>query len=747
MTGVRSAAASDTSSYRVTRCATVEVRVCRSVSACALPRPSATASARFAKTTVSQSQIAMPQVNADRHRRAARRPGAAEERLGDGDHRGERRADLDDEHDGVVPHLSRVELAQGAGERLEELRRTEAAHGALRRRTHRPWGVAGHFGDGGGHGSAQPFRQGTQRENGEIGEGGDEDRHADEEADELRPVGGEGARGRGHLVLRGEAAREGEHEHDRHEPAEQHRDAERRVEPRRVRRESREGGAVVVRRRGERVEHLGHAVDAGVPDRHGLDVLADAGDREAQGGAGEHERRRDEDVEARELDLARADLLAEVLGRAAHQEAGDEHRDDREHQHAVEAGSDAAGGDLAEHHVQHRHHAAERGVRVVHRVHRTGRREGRGPGEQRRGEDAVPLLLALHRPAGELGGGARAVQLECAQRGDRDDGERRHDGQDRVALLVTADHPAEGARERERDGEQECDLEEVRPAGRVLERVRGVRIEEPAAVRAELLDDLLRGNRSARQVLGVAGERRDLGEAVEVLHHAARDQYDRADDRDREQQPERPSEQVDPEVSDRAGPAAREATHQGDGHRDADRGRHEVLHGQAGELHGIAHRDVGRVRLPVRVRHEGGRRVERQAFGNGGEAERVRQDRLRALEDVHEDHADDREGQHAPQVRRPRLLGAGVDADDAVEAAFDPPVLRRRVDVRHVVAEGAVQEREDQDEGGRLCDGEQHIHQNRSGLTRAYTRYTTAATPNATARSSKKITASRLPSR
>ena len=63
LSGVRSAAASATSSYLVTRCATVEVRVWRSVSACALPRPSATDSERFAKITVSQSQMAMAQVN------------------------------------------------------------------------------------------------------------------------------------------------------------------------------------------------------------------------------------------------------------------------------------------------------------------------------------------------------------------------------------------------------------------------------------------------------------------------------------------------------------------------------------------------------------------------------------------------------------------------------------------------------------------------------------------------------------
>ncbi len=125
--GVRSAAASVTSSYLVTRCATVEVRVCRSVSACALPRPSATDSARFAKTH------GEPQPDGDRpgerrrHLGAAGGAGPTQERLGDRDHGGERCADLDDEHDGVVPHLSRVELAERTGQRPEELRRAEAA--------------------------------------------------------------------------------------------------------------------------------------------------------------------------------------------------------------------------------------------------------------------------------------------------------------------------------------------------------------------------------------------------------------------------------------------------------------------------------------------------------------------------------------------------------------------------------------------------------------------------------------------
>ncbi len=110
------------------------------------------------------------------------------------------------------------------------------------------------------------------------------------------------------------------------------------------------------------------------------------------------------------------------------------------------------------------------------------------------------------------------------------------------------------------------------------------------------------------------------------------------------------AEQVDPEVADRARPAARESAHQGDRDGDADRGRHEVLHGEPGELHGVAHRELGRVRLPVRVRDERGRGVERQPLGHGGEAERVREHRLGALQDVDEEHADDREREHAAQV-------------------------------------------------------------------------------------------------
>ena len=91
-------------------------RARRSASACALPRPSATASARLAKTH------GQPQPDGDR-------PGE-HGRVGDRQHGGEDRADLDDEHDRVAPQRARVELAQRVGQR----RRAAAWGRAARRR-------------------------------------------------------------------------------------------------------------------------------------------------------------------------------------------------------------------------------------------------------------------------------------------------------------------------------------------------------------------------------------------------------------------------------------------------------------------------------------------------------------------------------------------------------------------------------------------------------------------------------------
>ena len=79
----------------------------------------------------------------------------------------------------------------------------------------------------------------------------------------------------------------------------------------------------------------------------------------------EHGQRDAERAEHDELDLARLDLLAQVLGRAADHEPGEEHREQDEEQHPVEPRADAAEDDLAHRDVGERHGAAQAG----HRLH------------------------------------------------------------------------------------------------------------------------------------------------------------------------------------------------------------------------------------------------------------------------------------------------------------------------------------------------------------------------------------------
>ena len=69
-----------------------------------------------------------------------------------------------------------------------------------------------------------------------------------------------------------------------------------------------------------------------------------------------------------DLHFARFDLMSEEFGRAAHHQSADEDGDDQEGEVVHPPHSDAA-EPAVDLHVEHLHHAAERGLRVVHRVH------------------------------------------------------------------------------------------------------------------------------------------------------------------------------------------------------------------------------------------------------------------------------------------------------------------------------------------------------------------------------------------
>ena len=94
------------------RLAMVSVRARRSVAACALPRPSAIASAKFANSTVNQSQavICSSKPRPCRPAAACRRSSRVVIAL----------AHLDDEHDRVPHHDARIELLHRRQQRLPD---------------------------------------------------------------------------------------------------------------------------------------------------------------------------------------------------------------------------------------------------------------------------------------------------------------------------------------------------------------------------------------------------------------------------------------------------------------------------------------------------------------------------------------------------------------------------------------------------------------------------------------------------
>ena len=238
---------------------------------------------------------------------------------------------------------------------------------------------------------------------------------------------------------------------------------------------------------------------AGV-ERAGDPFRQDAGER----GEAEDAGAEDEGDEHRHLDLEGLDLLAEVLRRPADHQAGDEHRQDgADDEHAVHARTDAAGRDLAELHVEQRDETGDRLEAVVPGVDGAGAGAGRDRREQATEGGTETDLLAFHVAERRLVDGRREQRVADVLVVHRDDGadeqDRRHRREDRPTLALVAGIAPEGVGQRERHHEDGEHLEPVGQRRRVLERVGRVRVEEAAAVVAQLLDPLLGRDRADRR--------------------------------------------------------------------------------------------------------------------------------------------------------------------------------------------------------------------------------------------------------
>ena len=99
---------------------------------------------------------------------------------------------------------------------------------------------------------------------------------------------------------------------------------------------------------------------------------------------------------------------------------------------------------------------------------------------------------------------------------------------------------------------------------------------------------------------------------------------------DGQQHPEGAAGEVDPEVAEGLHLAAGDAADEGDGERQADGGRPEVVRREAEHLGEVAHRGLGRVGLPVGVGGEGDGGVEGEVGRDGGEMLRVEREEVPA---------------------------------------------------------------------------------------------------------------------
>ena len=229
------------------------------------------------------------------------------------------------------------------------------------------------------------------------------------------------------------------------------------------------------------------------PCRPGLRCYSSPGYHQGYSAEDQDHDRDCQDVRDDELHLRRADLLAEEFRGPADHEAGDEHRQQREDEDAVQPAAIAAGADLAEQDRGERRRSADRRVAVQRRV---GRASGgaHGPDGHQRGPDGPKRppcppccrrCWCRSRPATPRR--QQVVAVQFGLHGDHSVGQedRGHHRDERQRLLPAADQPPEHHDDRERQDDDQQQLEDVGEAGRVLERVRAARPVHAAAVGAQ----------------------------------------------------------------------------------------------------------------------------------------------------------------------------------------------------------------------------------------------------------------------
>ncbi|MNL24772.1 hypothetical protein D3C87_1462210 [compost metagenome] len=196
----------------------------------------------------------------------------------------------------------------------------------------------------------------------------------------------------------------------------------------------------------------------------------------------------------------------------------------------------------------------------MHGVDRTAGGSGGDDRKERRECHAEASFLAFHVASGK----AEAVHQRISGRFrpighcNTGDEQNTHGSKDCPALTGVADHTAEDVGEGSTDREDRHHLDHVGDGIRVFERMRGIGIEETAAIGAEHLDRQLRRYRADCDRLPRAFKRLGADISAKRLRHAEPYVNQGKHDTGRQQDVERRAHHIHPEIADGLAGSARE---------------------------------------------------------------------------------------------------------------------------------------------------------------------------------------------
>ncbi len=192
---------------------------------------------------------------------------------------------------------------------------------------------------------------------------------------------------------------------------------------------------------------------------------------------------------------------------------------------------------------------------------------------------------------------------------------KQHYSVEKPSLSRLAHHPAEGVCEccwQEYDRQH---FQKVCKWRRVLIRMSSICVEESAAIRAEIFDDLQCGYWTLWYDLLRTLDGSGDGIGTKVHRNALPDKQQGADQRSRQKDPQQGAGEINPEIAERVGELSGEPTDEGNTDRQPRGASQKVLCAESYHLANVAHRILAGISLPGSGRRETNRGIQGQIRG------------------------------------------------------------------------------------------------------------------------------------